>query len=190
MDILLQAAQAFEQLLKKKYIFELGKQGTLYKIDLVFTPYEFHHLAGLHKLDDIKILHKDRRLVFKEILKRKLTCDDINESSGFKSIQKRLELIVNLEHYLDTVNSIFKYDHKKNMSSKIRAEYVMKNTSSGNEVFYFAIKEKQAYVGVSLFAKDVKDYTDRQIKLKLLKKEKVHCESGIVEKLFPIVQST
>ena len=56
----MQAATAYQALLKKKYVFELGKQGRLHRIELIFTTFDFHHLAGLHKLDDVKILHKDR----------------------------------------------------------------------------------------------------------------------------------
>ena len=69
MDILLECALAYKKLFNKKYIFKLGRKGKIHLIELTFSEVDFHHLAGLKKLDDIKVLHRNRALVFKEILK-------------------------------------------------------------------------------------------------------------------------
>lgn len=110
----------------------------------------------------------------------------ISNSTMYSIVEKRLGLLIHLEKYLDTVSDIFKYEQDRNETSKIVADYVMKNIVVDDEVFYFAIREKNAYVGVTIFSKEKKDYTDRQIKLKLLKKEKVNTVTGAIERLFPV----
>lgn len=137
MDILLECALAYEKLFNKKYIFKLGRKRKLHIIELTFSAMDFHHLAGLKKLDDIKVVHKNRALVFKEILKGKITIDTINKSSKFLEIERRLHCLKELETYLDTVQDIYIYDQNKNIGSKIPAEYLMKNVIDRSEVFLF-----------------------------------------------------
>lgn len=173
MDILLECALAYKNLFNKKYIFKLGRKGKLYVIELNFSVMDFHHLAGLKKLDDIKVLHKNRALVFKEILKGKITIDTIKKSAKFLDIERRLHCLKELETYLDTVQDIYIYDHNKNIGSKIPAEYLMRNVIDKSEVFYFTLRNNGSFIGVSFFPKDKKDYTDRQVKLVLLEKSKV-----------------
>lgn len=173
MDILLECALAYKNLFNKKYIFKLGRKGKTHIIELVFSEVDFHHLAGLKKLDDIKVLHKNRSLIFKEILKGRITIDTIKKSVKFSEIENRLQCLRDLESYLDTVNDIYIYDSRKNIGSKIPAEYLMKNMVNKTEVFYFTVRNNGLFVGISFFPKDKKDYTDRQTKLVLLNKTKI-----------------
>ena len=184
MDILLECALAYEKLFNKKYIFKLGRKRKLHIIELTFSAMDFHHLAGLKKLDDIKVVHKNRTLVFKEILKGKITIDTINKSSKFLEIERRLHCLKELETYLDTVQDIYIYDQNKNIGSKIPAEYLMKNVINKSEVFYFTLHSNGAFIGISFFPKDKKDYTDRQVKLVLLEKTKIDLTDNSVTVLY------
>ncbi len=173
MDILLECALAYKKLFNKKYIFKLGRKGKIHLIELTFSEVDFHHLAGLKKLDDIKVLHRNRALVFKEILKEKITINTITKSVKFTEIKNRLHYLKELETYLDDVKGIYIYDKNKNLGSKIPADYLMKNVIDKTEVFYFTLRGNGSFVGISFFPKDKKDYTDRQVKLVLLEKSKV-----------------
>ena len=184
MDILLECALAYEKLFNKKYIFKLGRKRKLHTIELTFSAMDFHHLAGLKKLDDIKVVHKNRALVFKEILKGKITIDTINKSSKFLEIERRLHCLKELETYLDTVQDIYIYAQNKNIGSKIPAEYLMKNVIDKSEVFYFTLRSNGAFIGISFFPKDKKDYTDRQVKLVLLEKTKINLTDNSVTVLY------
>lgn len=113
MDILLECALAYKKLFNKKYIFKLGRKGKIHLIELTFSEVDFHHLAGLKKLDDIKVLHRNRALVFKEILKEKITINTITKSVKFTEIKNRLHYLKELETYLDDVKDIYIYDKKK-----------------------------------------------------------------------------
>ncbi|MBR0100080.1 MAG: hypothetical protein IJJ71_11600 [Treponema sp.] len=60
-DLLLQCAKNYEQLLNCKYHFVIGRKGVLYDFELTFQKTDFHHLAGLHKLTDKRILQHNAR---------------------------------------------------------------------------------------------------------------------------------
>lgn len=184
MDDLLQAAQNYSQMLSKKYVFTLGRNKKLYRLELVFTAIDFYHLAGLHKLDDIPALRTNASIVFKKILKGQITLDTIKKSHRFSEIEGRIKCLGCLEHFIDTANDIFKYDVTKANGSRIVADYLLKGSLGDNINYYFMISFKTQYVGVSFFSKSEKDYTTNQTKLTILRKEKYEPDSDTVTLLY------
>lgn len=184
MDDLLRAAQNYNKMLSKKYIFTLGKNKKLYRPELVFTAVDFFHLAGLHKLDDIPALRTNANIVFKKILKGQITLDTIMRSHKFLEIGGRIKYLGCLEHFLDKANDVFKFDIKKAKGSRIVADYLLKGSLGDNTNYYFMISFKEQYVGVSFFSKSEKDYTANQIKLTMLRKEKYELGSDNVILLY------
>ena len=184
MDDLLQAAQNYNQMLSKKYVFTLGKNKKLHRLELVFTAIDFYHLAGLHKLDDIPALRTNASIVFKKILKGQITLDTIKSSHRFFEIEGRIKCLGCLEHFIDTANDVFKYDIKKAKGSRIVDDYLLKGSLKDNTNYYFMISFKEHYVGVSFFSKSEKDYTANQMKLTMLRKEKIDSDSGEVVLLY------
>lgn len=55
---LLDAARAYQELMKYRYVFLLGHKGIAETLTLEFTKEAFHHLAGLHKIGIARIRNK------------------------------------------------------------------------------------------------------------------------------------
>lgn len=176
MDVLLQCAHEFENLLDVKYRIQLAKKGKLNDFELHFSKTEFYHLIGLQKLTDIPSLRADRDTVFDKIIDGKIKYDDIKKSSYFGYIRDRVHGFIYIQEILDSTYTTFRYSQKKNIFSKIDAEYLL-DCSIDNKTFYLFIDELQdqniKYCR-SFFPKVDKDYTQNQTKLTLLYKEKIN----------------
>lgn len=55
MDLLMECASVFKNLMNYQYRFTLGRKGKLKVITLGFSETDFHHLVGLHKLRDTEV---------------------------------------------------------------------------------------------------------------------------------------
>ena len=100
MDHLLECAEAFEQLLDVQYHIVLGRKNRLTELTLRFDPTEFHHLVGLHKLRDL-------RLIFYQILSKTICMEDIKKSRYFPEIQDRMFFFDKIEYLLDSNKTVF-----------------------------------------------------------------------------------
>ena len=79
-DILYDAAIRYKQLENTIYKIVVGRKGKAYTIQLHFPPESFFHLAGLQHLTDITFPSKNKERIYKEILKHKVTLQDIQKS--------------------------------------------------------------------------------------------------------------
>lgn len=82
------------------------------------------HLAGLHKLFDVKhLMRGSRTRLFNELLINDILCPKIEKSSYYGDISMRLELCLAIKSVLDSKIDVFSY--KKNASgfSKIQADF-------------------------------------------------------------------
>ncbi len=68
MDKLFLCASAFEKLTNIRYIIKIGKRGKLTELTVEFNKIDFHHLAGLGKLKDLRIAKENRIKVFDSII--------------------------------------------------------------------------------------------------------------------------
>ncbi len=68
MDLLMECASVFKNLMNYQYRFTLGRKGKLKVITLGFSETDFHHLVGLHKLRDTEVARANRGAVFRAIL--------------------------------------------------------------------------------------------------------------------------
>lgn len=64
MDKLQACAIAFENLLTIKYHIIIGRKGKSKDLTICFEAVEFHHLAGLHKLNDLRLARANREKHF------------------------------------------------------------------------------------------------------------------------------
>lgn len=93
-DLLLEAAKKYHSLSNSKLIITLGKKGTTSEIVIDFKPSNFYHLSGLHKLKDIQVVRgRNTASVLNKVLKGKLTNAMIEESSFYKDMKERLEIL-------------------------------------------------------------------------------------------------
>ncbi len=175
MDKLLHSAKTFQQLLDINYEFILGRKGKLYRFTLSFEPHDFHHLAGLHKLEDLSWLRKNRERIFKDILLQRITYDDIKKSLLFDRIKNRIENLGRLQELLDSQDTVFIWLKNKTKYSNIDANYLIV-CKNNNNTFYLFVKEEtlDKVRPISFFARTNQDYTQGQIRTTLLKKVKIN----------------
>ena len=176
MDMLKERAEVFNRLLFYKYNFVLGRKGVLTNICLSFDKVHFHHLIGLQRLTDMPQLRRDRTKIFDQILNGELTYAHITGSSLFDTVEKRFLSFVYIEEFLDSNELIFRYNRKVNPSSKMKAEYILKNEIN-DLVAYVCIDKSNGideYFCRSFFPKEDINYTVGHTSYTLLYKEKVN----------------
>ncbi|MCR5125487.1 MAG: hypothetical protein K6B43_09870 [Treponema sp.] len=178
MDLLLQCAKNFENLLTCKYHFIIGRKGVQREFFITFQKKDFHHIAGLHKLTDKRSLqHGSREELFDEIIQGKFDINFLKSSFHFEEMSDRLEALVNLEKLLDSENLVFKYNENVRASSSIKAAYLLEGTLNGQTLFLFldcrSDSMPKEQVCRSFFPKSRIDYSIGQPRYTLLKKEKL-----------------
>ena len=180
MNDLQQRAQAFERLLATEYKMIIGRKGKTVTIVLRFQADHFHHLAGLHKLTDLRIARARRQQAFDAILQGRLTDDDLRKSASFEKIAPRLHHLLDLETLLDSNELVFRYNPKRDPYSAIQSDYLLVTPKGADTLYIFIAKEKEQDVFFcrSFFPKTGKDYTKGQAKYTLLYKEKINRKTG------------
>ncbi len=178
--MLLECAKGFEKLLDIQYRIVVGRKGNDIAFSVGFDAVDFHHLAGLHKLKDVRVSRAERETVFKKILDSEISDFDITQSCHFSEIEKRLQFLCHLETILDSNRFVFRYAHKPSQFSVIQAEFLLSTPYNSEEIYIFLDKKEHAenYFCRSFFPKADKDYTIGQVKYTLLRKEKTTLSTG------------
>lgn len=173
------AGSKYKVLLNREYYFILGKSKNEIHIRLKFSEIEFYHICGLHKLKDIaEINNPNKKQLFNDIISKKISSDLFKKSSYYIDVEERIELIENLEDFLDSNNTIFKYNKLTNTFSLIEADYLLKNSDADKNIYLFISRENKqsdTYFCRSAFSRDKsqRDYADGQKRYTLLYKEKI-----------------
>lgn len=184
MDILKESVLAFQTLLEYEYHFVIGRKGQLREFYLTFDKSDFHHLAGLHKLKDIvQIQQGMREKIFDKIIIGRISYELIKKSAYYEQMSERIFLLRDLEKMLDDNEMIFRYNEKVHKFSLIKADYLLEGQANSISSFLFLGKrddnEREQMCRTFFRIKD-KDYTEGQPRYTLLKKEKKHLSSGVV----------
>ena len=172
------ACANYNALLDKEYYFILGKKQKEIHIRLKFSKMEFYHLCGLHKLNDIiEFNNPNKKRIFDDILSSKISTALCESSSHYSEIDDRIELIENLEKFLDSNKTVFKFNDRTNTFSLIEADYILKNSDTSKNMYVFISrknKRSDTYFCRSAFPrnKSEKDYTEHHIPYAMLYKEK------------------
>ncbi len=179
MDRLLQCAIAYQRMLNIEYRIIIGRKGTTIELQIPFESTNFHHLAGIHKLKDLEIATENRNKVFKDILKSKITYEDICKSDFISDSTSRLNSLAKIEMLFDTNNLIFRYNKKLQVFSVIQADFILSTPLDGNDIYIFLSKDSDnKYFCRSFFPRENADYTKGQTKYTLLYKEKINKLTG------------
>lgn len=178
-----EAAKQFQRLLAYEYRFTvtLNRNTEPVEIRLRFSPEDFVHLCGLHKLRDVSaIRNKDRAVVFDELCNGKYA-DRVFCKSPFYSpqIADRVALMEKLEAFLDSNELVFKFNgHNTHQHSLIDADYILKVEDEKRSYFCIFQDEKRnnEFHGCSSFkrSREEKDYVIGHTKVYILKKEKIN----------------
>lgn len=188
MDNLMKSAKAFKALLKKEYIMTIGKKGKNINFKIIFTEEDFKHLSGIHKLYDLSISNMSAKKIFRSSLKGIITEEDLMKSKDYEIIKERIELLKNIEKYIDGNLLPFKWDNKKCVfKCDIIADFLMKENIEADKTVYLFLKESISLFdkgkkmkidnikkesAITIF-KDSKDYSYLQEKYTLIKNIKV-----------------
>ena len=109
-----------------KYHIIIGRKGRMTELNLLFEPAEFHHLAGLHKLHDLRLARGNRAKVFSQILAGSISAEDLKKSKYFSIIQKTPEAsLPNRKPIGQQQAYFFGITHRFSHFSLIEAEYLL-----------------------------------------------------------------
>ena len=181
-DVFQNAAYEYQKLLNTQYNFIVGYKGKEFHICLNFSKDEFHHLAGLQYLNDIRYIRRTTRSeVFDKICQGEIDDKYLSKSTRYRDVLQRVSDVKNLEKFLDGDEVVFKFRKKADPNSKISADFILKNRSADlNTYFFIQKKSDETYFGKSIFSRDLrkKDYTLGHTKCALLYKEKVDLKTN------------
>lgn len=187
MDLLQLCAQKYAELCYYTYDCTIARKNTAIDLHFTFSPYEFRHLAGLHRLEHDRLRSNSER-VFKDILSGKLTLADLrqahNWSTESEKILSRLEALSQLDTLMDEFLLLYGFSGEKLASqtpplrTKIDADYLIKYQLPSGITFFFSVKQKDGYCGRSLFINNELDYSRGQTKFTLLEKAKTDLRTG------------
>jgi hypothetical protein len=187
MDFLQLCAQKYAELCYYTYDCTIARKNTAIDLHFTFSPYEFRHLAGLHRLEHDRLRSNSER-VFKDILSGKLTLADLrqahNWSTESEKILSRLEALSQLDTLMDEFLLLYGFSGEKLASqtpplrTKIDADYLIKYQLPSGITFFFSVKQKDGYCGRSLFINNELDYSRGQTKFTLLEKTKTNLRTS------------
>ena len=187
MDLLQLCAQKYAELCYYTYDCTIARKNTAIDLHFTFSPYEFRHLAGLHRLEHDRLRSNSER-VFKDILSCKLTLADLrqahNWSTESEKILSRLEALSQLDTLMDEFLLLYGFSGEKlaaqtpPLRTKIDADYLIKYQLPSGITFFFSVKQKDGYCGRSLFINNELDYSRGQTTFTLLEKTKTNLRTG------------
>ena len=184
MDALQQCAQKYAELCGYTYECTIARKNTLQVLRFTFSPYEFRHLAGLHRLES-KCLRKNSERLLKDALAGKLTLADLQKASNWpkeaKTILGRLTALSQLDVLMDEFLLIYGFSAQKlvpAIHTKIEADYLIRFELEDGRTFFFSVRQKEDYCGRSLFINNEQDYSAGQTKYTLLEKSRTNIQTG------------
>ncbi len=187
-DIFVTAANKYKKLLNIQYNLVVGCKTKEYHIQIKFDESEFHHLAGLQYLKDIFYIRRTSRSeIFKKICTGQIDSEFLSQSSEYNKILDRINVVADLENFLDNSEIICKFNKSINPQSSITADYILKGTANNTSTYFFIQKNINGkYFGKSIFPQlnEKFDYSRGHTKCVLLCKEKVNLITNEKEILY------
>ena len=109
MDLLYEAASAWQELTACTYRITYGKSGVLHTITLKFDGSEFCHLAGFQYMNDIVLPFRfSHAKAIEAVLTGRITEAHISKGDNYKAIKERLTAITKLKKAMDASFQIYK----------------------------------------------------------------------------------
>ena len=188
MDLLYDAAVAWNQLLQYRYDIVCGKSKQLYTIVLGFETREFYHLAGFPHLKDIVLpVRTSQPKMHSKVLDRTITGQMIEKSENYeKIIRRKLEAIIRLEQLLNGCPKVYLYNRwKLDFYTNIQAKYLLVDDQT-RVVFLFTDSDGKsaACFSRSAFVMDDRDFRVNQSKMTVLQIKRTNLTTGITDVLF------
>jgi len=185
-ELLIESAKAFKELLNYQYEIKLGRKGVLYDINLVFFKKNYLHLSGLDKII-AKSIFNEYPNIYESIINKNLKLLKIIISNKyFYKIFSRLNSIILLRNnfYNPTKNKHYQFVMNTYKTfTNIEYDFLLKCSSDLGWCYYFlrqnanSIKSNE-YVVVSTFIENNKDYSLGQSYMHLLYKKEINVNSS------------
>ncbi len=160
-DYLYQSAVFYkEHLENRRFKIFIKRKNEVREIELLFLPYHFYHLCGLHKLTDLPYLKRKPKNVYLEILSKKITYSKIAKSVHIDKIRERLIHHAEMLNILKADSLFFKSLH--GYFKGINADCVLTKSTLKEELFSFLFikKSENVYFPCSFFLRnEQKEYT-------------------------------
>ena len=174
------AALSYQKLFDYEYQFTVVRNRNTQPINICirFDKSTFHHLCGLHKLKDIEVVRREKReSVFDKIIDGTYSDELFQKSTWYDEILDRIDCLEHLEAILDDKDTIFKFNPSANKSSKIDADYIIKNETLGLR-YYFLVSQNDTdnfFFGRSCFTRgqNERDFTIGHTSYTILRKVKI-----------------
>ena len=110
MDLLYEAALAWQELTACTYRITCGKSGVLHTITLKFDAGEFYHLAGFQYLRDLVLpVQFSHAKAIGAVLDGRITEAHIAKGEHYDAIRERLTAITRLKAALDTSFEVYRF---------------------------------------------------------------------------------
>lgn len=167
-DILYSAAVEYKKLENIVYRIIIGRKGRSYPIILHFPPESFFHLAGLQHLTDLTYPSTNKERIYKEILDKNLTVNDIKKSIFYSKwfIEERLNSFNHLKEMIEGDTITYLINAKQYIKyTSIKADYLCEHKANLDILYLFLVMERHYPIfkneckGCSLFRKHDYDYT-------------------------------
>lgn len=191
MDLLYQAAVAWNELIDYRYQFTFGYKRQLSTIHLSFSPGEFAHLAGFQYMKDISLPNYSSARIIDRIITGRITTHIVEKALKYDSyIKPRLLALTHLKESLDNEFSLYAYMPRMYpFYTTIEADYLIaSHLTTDNYVFIIhAVPHDKAqcdFLCCSTFQQDRRDYTTNQRQRTLLRKVRIHIPSDTTSVLY------
>ena len=160
-DYLYEAAAFYkDHLLNKRFLITVSRKKEQRTLEILFLPQQFHHLIGLHKLTDLPFLSRNTGNIFREILERKSTYQDICKSVHVMEMQDRLVYHAEMLNVLKADSLFFRSMH--GYFKGIFSDCVLTRSIDNEPVFSFLFlkQNSQVYCPCSFFTRsEQREYT-------------------------------
>lgn len=188
MDLLQNAATAWNTLLQYRYHIICGKSKKLYPMLLDFEAHEFYHLAGFPHMKDISFpVRFPQTKMLAKVLDGTITQQMIAKSENYERIVKpKLSAIIHLEHLLNNCSSVYLYNRQRlPFYTEIDAKYLLVDEQT-QVVFLFTDTEDygNTFFSRSAFVMESHDFRVNQSKMAVLQIKRTHRISGLEEVIY------
>lgn len=178
MDKLEKCLEYYDFLLDKEFHYKLKGNKSTYKFKLFFTPGNFPHLIGLHKLKDIEIIRKfndkenqdiSANTLCKMIKNKKLTYKMIEKSDFFNLMKNRITYFRNINELVLSDQFVKFVVDKTEDGSKVKAEFIVYLEKNNKYMHLFIAKNLETgyYYPETYIVSDDDYFIKNQKKIKL-----------------------
>ena len=190
-DLLFEAAKAWEYLLDIQYVLNYGMKDRIAGYVLKFRKEDFFHLAGFQYLNDINIPKYSKAKYLEKVLDRTILGEHIEKSLNYeRDVKPRLEGLVLLNELLHSSFKTYIFrSNCLNFGTRIKAKFLITNSEMSVIVFLFVDENTEEIAELfcrSIFTKDYRDYTQNQKAIRIMYKEIMGKENGVLIGKMPL----